>query len=77
MGPTSHARTRKLYFTVEVGRGVRQLQMQQGITVLKSKYLYVYAVPNINVSSSFRSVKSYSGSWLEWVKKTQENDYNL
>lgn len=23
------------------------------------------------------SVKTYPGSWLEWVKKAQENDYNV
>lgn len=27
--------------------------------------------------NGFTNVKNYSGSWLDWVKKTQENDYNL
>ncbi|PVG01938.1 Rhodanese-like protein [Serendipita vermifera] len=27
--------------------------------------------------NGFTNIKNYSGSWLDWVKKTQENDYNL
>ncbi|CCA75301.1 hypothetical protein PIIN_09286 [Serendipita indica DSM 11827] len=27
--------------------------------------------------NGYTNIKNYSGSWLDWVKKTQENDYNL
>ncbi|KAG8758487.1 hypothetical protein FRC14_008112 [Serendipita sp. 396] len=27
--------------------------------------------------NGFTNIKNYSGSWLDWVKRTQENDYNL
>jgi rhodanese-related sulfurtransferase len=37
---------------------------------------FVPLTPCIGSDPPFR-IKNYSGSWLDWVKQTQENDYNL